>query len=114
MVCNLGEEKGKLMKKKETGQETYRQGCARQKELDTACPNVNATLRQPARGRLKNETGRIWAYRDNAYGCLPLFPDSLSFRSVFLFATATLPTAQARAFFDPTMTNSFFALVMPV
>jgi len=47
----LKEEKEKLMKKKEAGQETYRQDCARQKELDTVCSNVNAILGQPARQR---------------------------------------------------------------
>ena len=45
----LKEEKEKLMKKKETGQETYRQDHDRQKELNTVCSNVNAILGQPAR-----------------------------------------------------------------
>jgi len=47
----LKEEKEKLIKKKEAGQETYRQDCARQKELNTVCSNVNAILGQPARQR---------------------------------------------------------------
>ncbi len=47
----LKEEKEKLMKKKEAGQETYRQDCARQKELNTVCSNVNAIFGQPARQR---------------------------------------------------------------
>lgn len=45
----LKEEKEKLMKKKETVQETYRKDRDHQKELNTVCSNVNAILGQPAR-----------------------------------------------------------------